>query len=135
MKSKNIKSMGKIVQCSECAKTFPMDVNMIKECMNVNENGETMDVTYFACPHCNKVYIVLIMDKEAKRLKKKHDASVKMLNNYAKLKKELPESVKKQFEQTYAEYREYVKFLKEKYGKHFTLKEESNHDFNGEGEN
>lgn len=121
---KKIEKMEKRIQCDECKKTFPMEASIFKNSKNANENGETMDVTYFTCPHCNKVYVVLIMDNEARRRKKRYDASVKMLDNYAKLKKVLPETVKKQFEQTRAEYNEYVKFLKEKYGQHFTLKKE-----------
>lgn len=124
IKMEKFKKMEKRIQCDECKATFPMEVSIFKNSKNTNENGETMDVTYFTCPHCNKVYIVLILDNEAKRRKKHYEVSVKMLDNYAKLKKVLPETVKKQFEQTRNEYSEYVKFLKEKYGQYFTLKKE-----------
>lgn len=118
------KEEEKMVQCNECSKTFPIKVGDFKTSKVANENGKPMECTYFVCPHCDKVYIILILDEEAKRMKKRHDASVKVVDNYKKLNKEVPMHERKACLNYFLEYKNYVNFLKQKYGDYFTLKKE-----------
>lgn len=123
-KYQNEKGKKKMCSCDQCKKLFPIEDGMLKQSKNANENGEAMDVTYFSCPHCDKVYIVSIIDKEARKRQRAHDASVKMLDNYRKLKKEVPEVELRRFAMTKESVSKHQDFLKAKYGKYFTLKKE-----------
>lgn len=55
------------VECDECGKQWIMKATEIQT-QPIEVHGEKLEVTYFLCPHCGKLYLVRIDNSETRRL-------------------------------------------------------------------
>lgn len=56
------KQLG-LISCDQCGYEFPASAVNIKQ-SDLSIDGTTVQVVYFRCPSCNKVYLIQILDKK-----------------------------------------------------------------------
>jgi ribosomal protein S8 len=63
-----VKNKEILIKCDQCEHEFFLKAAEIKEAI-VDLNGVSVNLVYFACPKCNKIYRISIQDKRYYELK------------------------------------------------------------------
>lgn len=58
-----MKKQLSLIFCDSCGYEFPASAVNIKQ-SDLSIDGTTVQVVYFRCPSCNKVYLIQILDKK-----------------------------------------------------------------------
>lgn len=62
---------------------------------SIEVHGEKLEVTYFVCPHCGKLYVVRIDNAETKRLQNQIQLEIKRVNRDKSAGKDATKRIKK----------------------------------------
>lgn len=79
----------RIIICDECQYEFSLDVIGIQSA-SVKIKNHTLELSYFMCPKCNKVYKILLQDDYYKKLEKDLDLmKVRICKHHGKKNEEV----------------------------------------------
>ena len=70
-----------LVKCDECEHEFFLKAAGINEAI-VELNGVSVNLVYFACPKCNKIYRISIQDKRYYELKEDLEQTKKRIQKF-----------------------------------------------------
>ena len=116
-----LKDVKKTLECDACHCEFAIEGLQFHNDKVRNEKGELMEVTYFVCPNCHEVYVVLIKDNRAKSLLTCCVRVEKKLRLFEQRHKEPPKELTTQYSLTRQRFVAYQTFLKKRYAKYLHL--------------
>lgn len=117
----SIKKMDKELECDKCHYVWTLSDTMFQSENVKNEKGQEMNVHFFLCPQCNKIYVVEIIDMKVSMYKEKIVRLEKRISRLQKYGKPCGEEVSKRnlLKQNLVCYEV---ALKNKYNKFFYLR-------------
>lgn len=107
------KKTTKVISCESCGNSWISKTTDLRK-DRVNVKGELLEVTYFTCPSCHKLYVVNIDNHETLRLRKMLSIEVKRINRDNDLGKDTSKRSKK-VSRMYQQLREKGTILKNTY--------------------
>lgn len=116
-----LKERPKCLSCDKCNKEFELSTEELLSSEVKNEFSEAMKVTFFFCPHCKQIYIVLIEDKRTALYNEQLKKMLKRLEKCRRHRKEPSEDLLNDLAGLKQRYKTYQFYLKKRYEKHFTL--------------
>lgn len=63
--------MQSVVQCNKCNERFFLQDGSLKSVKKI-QRGQEIELTYFACEHCNEVYPVLWADDRLREMREQY---------------------------------------------------------------
>ncbi len=93
-KYEKVKNQTKIISCDECGKSWVFQETSTQK-DRITIKGVHLQVTYFTCPHCNKLYVICIDDNETLQLRQKLLLETKRITKDRNLGKDVSKRVRK----------------------------------------
>lgn len=88
------KKTTKIISCDECGKSWVFKETSTQK-DKITIKGVHLQVTYFTCPYCNKLYVVSIDNNETLQLRQKLLLETKRITKDRNLGKDVSKRVRK----------------------------------------
>lgn len=121
-KYNEVKNELKTMVCDKCGNETNMHSLGIRVETILDENKSPMEVTFFVCKKCDKIYIISIINQRAKNLQRQHKMLDKKFSNLKKLNQQPTEEDINNFLSVKEKFIKYQEYLKNRYEPYFTLK-------------
>lgn len=118
----------KIIYCDDCKNEFSMNTVNIDETI-VDINGQELNLVYFVCPKCNKIYRIMLKDKQYNELKEDLEKTKNRIRkNYGSGNKEFASTLNSMVMKKHERLSNHVEKLNKKFPGTFTfVASENNH--------
>lgn len=119
--------LSSIVYCNECKFEFSMNaVNIQKSIINIK--GVNLLLAYFACPKCNKIYLISIEDEKCVALKEDLERTRNRIRKCGSKNEEMARMLNSMMMKKNKRLKNHLENLRNKYSGTFTFTaSENNH--------
>ena len=117
-----------IIYCDDCKYEFSMDTVNIDEAI-IEINGQELTLVYFACPKCNKIYRIMLKDKQYDELKEDLEKTKNRIRkNYGSDNEEFARTLNSMVNKKHERLKNHIDKLNKKFPGTFTIvASENNH--------
>lgn len=110
------KNKIKVSTCDDCKKDFLVNsIDIKKDIIYIRDWDVELEFQYFVCPHCGKVYKILMLDKTAKMLQNDFSVYSNRIKRAVNTGKTIPEAKTKALSRKRDRFEKYLAKLEEHY--------------------